>query len=330
MFFYQGMTCPVCGKEFTQKDDIVSCPQCGAPHHRACWKAEGHCHFADRHGTPEQWSREKASAASPSEPAADGMRRCPHCGALNPEFAEFCAHCARPLETEDWSQAVPPRPEAPPPPAQDGENGTPYREYTPFFVPPVDPLGGIPKTEQIGSESVADVAAAVGQNTAYYIPRFFHFSHGGSRISWNWAAFLLTPYWLLYRKNYLSGGLMLLFRMSSMLLTNLLYASLYGSFNGTTAALIQYTQQLMADPASRPYLYLIAGLSLVDFLLRFVFGLFGTYSYMGATLNRIGRLRLKSPENFRTLLPTVGGVSFLLGMLAYFLLQMTALLSQMF
>ena len=31
-------TCPVCGREITPSDDIVVCPQCGAPHHRDCWK----------------------------------------------------------------------------------------------------------------------------------------------------------------------------------------------------------------------------------------------------------------------------------------------------
>ena len=31
MFFYEGQSCPVCGKAFAEKDDIVSCPECGAP-----------------------------------------------------------------------------------------------------------------------------------------------------------------------------------------------------------------------------------------------------------------------------------------------------------
>ena len=40
MFFYEGCQCPVCGKSFQESDDIVVCPQCGAPHHRECWKQE--------------------------------------------------------------------------------------------------------------------------------------------------------------------------------------------------------------------------------------------------------------------------------------------------
>ena len=31
MFFYEGQSCPVCGQPFQETDDIVACPQCGAP-----------------------------------------------------------------------------------------------------------------------------------------------------------------------------------------------------------------------------------------------------------------------------------------------------------
>lgn len=42
--------CPVCDKQFKKGDDVVVCPECGAPHHRECYEKEGHCHFADKHG----------------------------------------------------------------------------------------------------------------------------------------------------------------------------------------------------------------------------------------------------------------------------------------
>ena len=96
MFFYEGYTCPVCGEKFKESDDIVACPECGAPHHRDCWKKEGHCHFVADHGTDRQWVRPQAGdGANPVEPAADG-KLCPHCGEKNPEFAEFCSRCGVP------------------------------------------------------------------------------------------------------------------------------------------------------------------------------------------------------------------------------------------
>ena len=35
---YTGNHCPVCEQEFTDNDDIVVCPDCGTPYHRACWQ----------------------------------------------------------------------------------------------------------------------------------------------------------------------------------------------------------------------------------------------------------------------------------------------------
>ena len=40
---YKGVSCPVCGQEFKEGDDIVVCPECGAPHHRSCYKQLGNC-----------------------------------------------------------------------------------------------------------------------------------------------------------------------------------------------------------------------------------------------------------------------------------------------
>ena len=40
---YKGVSCPVCKQEFKEGDDIVVCPVCGAPHHRACYHQLGHC-----------------------------------------------------------------------------------------------------------------------------------------------------------------------------------------------------------------------------------------------------------------------------------------------
>lgn len=35
---YKNEKCPVCNQEFKDGDDIVTCPVCGTPHHRECYK----------------------------------------------------------------------------------------------------------------------------------------------------------------------------------------------------------------------------------------------------------------------------------------------------
>ena len=84
---YTGNHCPVCEQAFTDDDDIVVCPDCGTPYHRACWPKEGCVHAAE-HGQFE-WRPDNAPEAE--EPV------CPNCGAHNPPGAHFCNHCGVPL-----------------------------------------------------------------------------------------------------------------------------------------------------------------------------------------------------------------------------------------
>jgi Tfp pilus assembly major pilin PilA len=45
--------------------------------------------------------------------------------------------------------------------------------------------------------------AAVGESKAgYYLPLFERFDQGGSRVSWNWPAFFVPFFWMLYRRMY--------------------------------------------------------------------------------------------------------------------------------
>jgi Tfp pilus assembly major pilin PilA len=45
--------------------------------------------------------------------------------------------------------------------------------------------------------------AAVGESKAhYYVPRFQRYDEGSSRASWNWPAFFVSFFWMLYRRMY--------------------------------------------------------------------------------------------------------------------------------
>ncbi len=45
--------CPVCGNDFNEDDDVVFCPECGTPHHRACWTKNGRCINENLHGSDD-------------------------------------------------------------------------------------------------------------------------------------------------------------------------------------------------------------------------------------------------------------------------------------
>ena len=52
---YTGIPCAACGKKFTAEDDVVVCPECGTPYHRACYKELGHCVNEARHAEGYVW-----------------------------------------------------------------------------------------------------------------------------------------------------------------------------------------------------------------------------------------------------------------------------------
>ena len=51
MSYFKNAVCPVCRELLNEQDDVVVCPECGAPYHRACYKEAGRCLYEDKHGT---------------------------------------------------------------------------------------------------------------------------------------------------------------------------------------------------------------------------------------------------------------------------------------
>lgn len=319
MFFSEGQSCPVCQKPFQKTDDIVVCPVCGAPHHRSCYMESGHCHFEATHGTPEQWSREKASVQADAAPKAEPQtttRRCPHCGFDNPEFAEFCGHCGRPIpelnNASDKSDAPPRGPAAP--------FGIPFGEstYVPFRAA-VQNTGGVDPEAEIGGEKAEDVARVVGRNQHYYMPAFQKFEQTGKSTKWNWAAFILTPFWLLYRKCYLTGGLMLLFSLLQQFLVDyveLVKLDLFAD-GGSYAAMMARIQECMLDDSMNRYLSLISLFTIVSLALHLFFGIFGNTIYEHSCLTKIRTAKQKFGDGYRDMLSVVGGTSATLALISY-------------
>ncbi len=322
MFFYEGFSCPVCGQLFTESDDIVACPKCGAPHHRACWQSVGHCALQEDHDTSKQWSRETAQNTSQSHPEnADALAwTCPACSSRNLEYAEFCAHCGRERQSApDWHS----QPQSKAPNHQAGGTAHPYREYTPFHVgrPMPDPYGGVDPNEMMDDMLVSDAVAYVGVNSHYYIPRFKNITSGNA-FSWNWAAFFFGPYWLLYRKNFLAGFILLAVSIVQSVLSYQISAHMLDMI-GSGLSQVEMAERMMALAAENPtFKYLMYGLlllMLVELAMRLLVGFAGNWIYQKTAFSRIRKLKEKKPERYPYGLSQIGGISFLAGMLAYLL-----------
>ena len=90
---YTGNHCPVCEQAFTDDDDIVVCPDCGTPYHRACWQKTGACMHQSEHAAGFEWKPEFGPEAESA--AAEAV--CPNCGTHNEPGAARCSHCGVPL-----------------------------------------------------------------------------------------------------------------------------------------------------------------------------------------------------------------------------------------
>ncbi len=205
MLDHTGIKCPVCGDAFTAEDDIVVCPQCGAPYHRACYQQEGKCIFDDLHKEGKEWAPPPPPAPEPGDVTAEIKdQECPVCGTLNAHSALFCNRCGTSLlgagRGEQKPPQAPPPPFTAPPTARNAYGGV---------VPPFafDPMGGVSPADMLEKGvSFGDASKFVKQNTTYYMPVFRYMKQTG-RNKFNFSAFLFSGAWMLYRKQYKAGAL---------------------------------------------------------------------------------------------------------------------------
>ena len=291
---YTGNKCPVCHKAFTDQDDIVVCPDCGTPYHRACWPADGHCVNADKHGTGFEWKPENAA------PSAEGIV-CPACGAANPPASRFCCQCGAPL-AQQQSQAdqgtaqqqsradqgtaqQPGQAGAKQPEAEQQQNPN----YRVFEIQPDDPIEGV---------KARDWAAFFGPSAGYYLVRFQGMAVTGRKFCVSVSAFLFGPLYFLYRKAWKPA---LFFAALSLLLEVPGILTLLYIAGGLPAWL-----------SSAAFIGRLAQIgSYVNWIQMFLRGVFGVYLYRQAVLPKVQELCRSIPEGAdrQAALRRVGGTS---------------------
>lgn len=71
----EGASCVRCKSYLFAEDDVVYCPICGAPHHRECYSALGHCALEELHGTENEYKppvqKEQTPEDNPSASVED-------------------------------------------------------------------------------------------------------------------------------------------------------------------------------------------------------------------------------------------------------------------
>lgn len=163
---YVGQPCMVCGRQFTAQDDIVTCPECGTPYHRECWKQNGKCINTALHEQEISWiaqyreeEKERKTLERRSEEAEQAAARengeAPH---LNPEL------------------------------------------YDGIRLRPDDPCLGLDPEEQLDGISVAEASDFIRTNRFYYLPLFRLMKRTGKRRSFNLVGLLCPHFYFANRK----------------------------------------------------------------------------------------------------------------------------------
>ena len=191
---------PCCGCEALlrpETDDVVVCPDCGAPMHRHCWQAESRCPLAARHGGGFAWVP-TIEPEDPPAPAFDPREQpgviCLECGENCPPGSLHCENCG--TDFGEATRSILLR-------AQRKEQETlrreqQFRENFPTYlvhgrrVRIGDTVAGQPM------EEITLQLRGSPRSVTRYLERF----ENGTRTGWNWAAFVFGVYWYFFRKLY--------------------------------------------------------------------------------------------------------------------------------
>lgn len=289
--------CVCCGAYLFEEDDVVYCPVCGAPHHRDCYNAEGHCALEKFHGTDKQYDKVHSASEEKNEakenPAEAGQPktvviRCPSCGNMYDINNQSCPSCGA---------------------------GRPPVMFT------VDALGGMPPDMDLGDGvSAKEAGAFVLTNSNRYVPKFASLKYG-KRASWNWIAFLFPSVWFLSRKMYKLGALICAVSVALSMLTvpflsefeQFSVSSGGNSYQAMTQAFSENIGSFSKGALAAFFVAMAAKL-----ILSVICGIFGDLFYRNYVIYTVKKIKIESDDISADMLRK-GGVS-IIAMTAGFLI----------
>ena len=318
---YENEKCPVCGEKFKVGDDIVTCPECGTPHHRECYKKLGHCFNEDKHASGYEFKKTNNQASAPNEnntqksapvgtyfepknennqnqaqneneQSKSNTKKCVNCGADINKNAPFCNRCGarQPMNTN--------------------ANVPPAQPFAPQFK------NGYENSDvKIDGEDAKDVADVVRSN----VPRFISKFTSGKKISWNWGGFIFGPYYLFFRKMYKEGSIFLALQLIVSLIAQGIYAKPYAKFmdfitsnasaissNGLSGNLLNQFDKIYEQIVPMAVIIFVANL-----IFHLIIAMFSDSFYKNKVLKTIKDIRKKVEDDnmFEQMMPIAGGQS---------------------
>lgn len=282
----EGKKCQVCNAYLFDDDDVVICPECGAPYHRECYDKVGNCALAHLHGTDEQYCEEEEDEVEVEENNDQNTYtnsvKCKMCNAEYSNDLTKCPECGAP----NFSKM-----------------GSGYAVF--------DFLGGVPGDTDLGDGVTADEAKKfVMANSYRYIPKFFKMKLG-KKASWNWLAFLVPGPWMLSRKMYALGSFVTALTLISDLFLIKFNEVIYTNVanNASFIEVYKFINEHIANSGYTAVFVLAMVGSFISMAIHILSGILGDYWYRNNTIS--GVKKIKETEDNGDLWRKRGGVSFI-------------------
>lgn len=332
---YRHSKCAACDKPFTKDDDIVICPECGAPYHRACYTEKGHCLFEEKHSSGFEYKLSQQevptgfSPAAEEPPTADQGVVCHNCGTVNVARNIFCEQCGAPLHTAQ----TPAFPFTPYPfqqqqlqqqQAQAQAQQAQQPQQQTFQQPQVPPVFTYPPTSALDMNGEIDGFAKkdwidfIGPSAQTYVHRFSNMQYSNTKIGFSPSAFFLGPFYFAYRKMWGWAAVTFI----NVIVVNAFNLLWFLSTN--SSPLVSGIPVQTLDLLSNIFFY-------IGFIVQLFFGVFALYLYRIHIAKKLKALRGQNPgeSEYRMALVHNGGVSGVgLGIVFAALFFLAAILSQ--
>lgn len=167
MIDFEGKNCIACGEILQDNDDIVVCPECGTPYHRACYQNEGRCINNTLHNSGQSWQKAMEQAAQQRRSEEKRL-----------EEAEQQAERERGDAPHMFNETL----------------------YDGVRINPDAPYVGLDPTEDFGGVTLGELSDFVHTNRLYYIPLFRLMKRTGKKMSFNLTSLLFPEFYFANRK----------------------------------------------------------------------------------------------------------------------------------
>lgn len=301
---YYGCPCEGCGKPLTLQDDIVVCPDCGAPYHRDCYEKLGRCIHAPAHAAGYEWKFPYQESE---------LCTCPACGERTLRSESVCRCCGAALPPEG-AQEPTDRADSDEH-SEEFDYSTFYRQFQETGAPQVDPLrqtyqAAFGKEEVMDGIPCKDWADFIGPASPAYLSAYCRMQLSHTKTSMSFSAMLFGPFYFFYRKAWKPAFGFLAAELVVALPTLLSMMQATGS-------------PLTAGISSTAIVVLSRIMTVFSFALVMLRTLYAKWLYRKSAAERIRRIRAEFPDaaQRRAVLSAQGGVS-IAGVIGAFVLLM--------